>query len=387
MDIQSLFDGPNDSETLKKPRNKSTKRIFIAATRMNDGKTTTSLGLYSALNDGEKKIGYIKPVGQRFVDVNGEKIDEDSFLLTETFDVSVPIQAMSPIVVDKDFTKNYLDDSASIYPKIVNRLCRSFDRAAYEKDYIIIEGTGHAGVGSVFDLSNAEVANILNAKVIIVASGGIGRPIDEIALNQALFEKAGADIIGVIINKVQSDKLDFIKHYCGQALEKMNLKLLGVIPENAKLSEPSLSQIIHEIKGECLNTTNNIQSKKIKKVVIGAKTGLSTIDDIEEGTLIITSGDREDIIQPCIKSNKASMLSGIILTNAITPNDATLEDIQSSEIPFILSNDSSYSVISRMNKMNIKTQPHDVDKISIIKEILKSNIDLKEIEEAFDSSL
>lgn len=387
MDIQSLFDGPDDSETLKKPRNKSTKRIFIAATRMNDGKTTTSLGLYSALNDGEKKIGYIKPVGQRFVDVNGEKIDEDSFLLTETFDVSVPIQAMSPIVVDKDFTKNYLDDSASIYPKIVNRLCRSFDRAAYEKDYIIIEGTGHAGVGSVFDLSNAEVANILNAKVIIVASGGIGRPIDEIALNQALFEKAGADIIGVIINKVQSDKLDFIKHYCGQALKKMNLKLLGVIPENAKLSEPSLSQIIHEIRGECLNTTNNIQSKKIKKVVIGAKTGLSTIDDIEEGTLIITSGDREDIIQPCIKSNKASMLSGIILTNAITLNDATLEDIQSSEIPFILSNDSSYSVISRMNKMNIKTQPHDLDKISIIKEILKSNIDLKEIEEAFDSSL
>ena len=387
MDIQSLFDGPNDSETLNKPRNKSTKRIFIAATRMNDGKTTTSLGLYSALNDGEKKIGYIKPVGQRFVDVNGEKIDEDSFLLTKTFDVSVPIQAMSPIVVDKDFTKNYLDDSASIYPKIVNRLCRSFDRAAYEKDYIIIEGTGHAGVGSVFDLSNAEVANILNAKVIIVASGGIGRPIDEIALNQALFEKAGADIIGVIINKVQSDKLDFIKHYCGQALEKMNLKLLGVIPENAKLSEPSLSQIIHEIRGECLNTTNNIQSKKIKKVVIGAKTGLSTIDDIEEGTLIITSGDREDIIQPCIKSNKASMLSGIILANAITPNDATLEDIQTSEIPFILSNDSSYSVISRMNKMNIKTQPHDLDKISIIKEILKSNIDLKEIEEAFDSSL
>ena len=387
MDIQSLFDGPNDSETLKKPRNKSTKRIFIAATRMNDGKTTTSLGLYSALSDGKKKIGYIKPVGQRFIDINGEKIDEDSFLLTETFDVSVPIQAMSPIVVDKDFTKDYLDDSKSIYPKIVNRLCRSFDRAAYEKDYIIIEGTGHAGVGSVFDLSNAEVAKMLNAKAIIIASGGIGRPIDEIALNQALFEKAGVDIIGVIINKVQTDKLDFIKHYCGQALEKMNLKLLGIIPENAKLSEPSLSQIFHEIKGECLNTTDNIQSKKIKKVVIAAKTGLSTIDDIEDGTLIVSSGDREDIIQPCIKSNKASMLSGIILTNAIKPNDATLADIQASEIPFILSKDSSYSVISRMNKMNIKTQPHDTGKISIIKEILKSNVDLKEIEKAFELSL
>ena len=213
---------------------------------------------------------------------------------------------MSPIVVDKDFTKNYLDDSASVYPKIVNRLCRSFDRAAYEKDYIIIEGTGHAGVGSVFDLSNAEVANILNAKVIIVASGGIGRPIDEIALNQALFEKAVPISLELLLIKYSLINLISLNTIVAKRLSKMNLKLLGVIPENAKLSEPSLSQIIHEIKGECLNTTNNIQSKKIKKVVIGAKTGLSTIDDIEEGTLIITSGDREDIIQPCIKSNKAS---------------------------------------------------------------------------------
>ena len=134
MDIKSLFEGPDDSEILKLPRNKSTKRIFIAATRMNDGKTTTSLGLYSALTDGAKKIGYIKPVGQRFVNIDGEKIDEDSFLLTKIFNVSTPIQAMSPIVVDKNFTKDFLDDSKLIYPKIVNRLCRSFDRAAYEKD-------------------------------------------------------------------------------------------------------------------------------------------------------------------------------------------------------------------------------------------------------------
>jgi phosphate acetyltransferase len=167
----------------------------------------------------------------------------------------------------------------------------------------------------------------------------------------------------------------------------MNLELLGVIPENSKLAEPSLSQIINEINGECLNSTNNIESKKIKKVIVGAKTGLSTIDDIEEGTLIISSADREDIIQSCIKSNKAVMLSGIILTGPIKPNDGTLADIQASQIPFILSNDNSYSVISRMNKINIKIQPHDTDKISIIKEILKSNVDLKKIEAAFELSL
>lgn len=387
IETESSFSQDNDLEILSIPRNNSTKRIFIAATRMNDGKTTTSLGLYSALNDSQKKIGYMKPVGQRFVDINGEKIDEDCFLLNETFDVATPIEAMSPIVVHKDFTRNYLDNAQTIYPKIVNRLCRAFDRTAYEKDYIILEGTGHAGVGSVFNLSNAQVAKILNAKVIIVASGGIGRPIDEISLNKALFEKVGVDILGVIINKVEPSKMDFIKHYTSIALNAMGLNLLGCIPTHPRLSEPSLSQITSEINAESLNSSSNTQTNKINKVIIGAKTALGTIDDISDRTLIITSGDREDIIQACIKSNKASLLSGILLTNAIQPKDRVLEEIQASSIPFFLSNYNSYALISQMNKMNIKTQPKDQDKISIIKEIIKTHIDLNEIERAFEVSL
>ncbi len=387
IETESSFTEANDLESLSIPRNKSTKRIFIAATRMNDGKTTSSLGLYSALNDSQKKIGYIKPVGQRFIDINGEKIDEDCYLLNEIFDVATPMEAMSPIVVHKDFTKNYLEDSETIYPKIVNRLCRAFDRAAYEKDYIIIEGTGHAGVGSVFNLSNAQVAKMLNAKVIIVASGGIGRPIDEISLNKALFEKVGVDILGVIINKVDPRKMDFIKHYTGKALKAMGLNLLGCIPTHPLLSEPSLSQITAEINAESLNSSSNTQTNKISKVIIGAKTALATIDDISDRTLIITPGDREDIIQACVKSKKASLLSGVLLTNAIRPTDPVLEKIQASPVPFFLSEDNSYTLISRMNKMNIKTQPKDQDKISIIKDIIQANIDLKEIERAFEVSL
>lgn len=387
IETESSFTEANDLESLSIPRNKSTKRIFIAATRMNDGKTTSSLGLYSALNDSQKKIGYIKPVGQRFIDINGEKIDEDCYLLNEIFDVATPMEAMSPIVVHKDFTKNFLEDSETIYPKIVNRLCRAFDRAAYEKDYIIIEGTGHAGVGSVFNLSNAQVAKMLNAKVIIVASGGIGRPIDEISLNKALFEKVGVDILGVIINKVDPSKMDFIKHYTGKALKAMDLNLLGCIPTHPLLSEPSLSQITAEINAESLNSSSNTQTNKISKVIIGAKTALATIDDISDRTLIITPGDREDIIQACVKSKKASLLSGVLLTNAIRPTDPVLEKIQASPVPFFLSEDNSYTLISRMNKMNIKTQPKDQDKISIIKDIIQANIDLKEIERAFEVSL
>src|SRR5436190_18280435 len=191
--------------------NTVTPRIFIAATRQNDGKTTTSLGLLSAMQQFYPRIGYIKPVGQRFVEIEEQKIDEDTLLMDSVYQLNCPLVDMSPIAVEPDFTRKYLQSSNR--DALVKKIEQAFDRVAWEKDFVLCEGSGHAGVGSVFDLSNAQVAKILGAKVIIVTQGGIGRPIDEVALNQALFEKEGVEIIGVILNKVIFDKVDYVTEF------------------------------------------------------------------------------------------------------------------------------------------------------------------------------
>ena len=85
--------------------NTVTPRIFVAATEQNDGKTTTSLGLFAALRKRLGRIGYIKPVGQRFVTIDGMNIDEDSVLIDQTYKVHTPLEAMSPIAVEPDFTR------------------------------------------------------------------------------------------------------------------------------------------------------------------------------------------------------------------------------------------------------------------------------------------
>src|SRR6202046_1720501 len=184
--------------------NSVTPRLFIAATEQNAGKTTTSLGLFSALKKRRGRMGFIKPVGQRFVEVEGKRIDEDTVLMDQTFGVKTPLEAMSPIAVETDFTRNYIEHANHDF--LVRRIRNSFDRAAWEKDFVIVEGTGHAGVGSVFDLSNARVASLLGSKAILVTEGGIGRPIDEIALNKALFDKEGVELVGVIMNKITPEK-------------------------------------------------------------------------------------------------------------------------------------------------------------------------------------
>jgi phosphate acetyltransferase len=385
---QNFFSEPNDTEVLTAPRNRTTKRIFIAATRMNDGKTTTSLALFSALRSFTERVGFIKPVGQRFVEVEGHQIDEDSVLLNQIFDVGIPIHAMSPIAMHHNFTRDFLDDPDVNHADIINRMCRAFDRAAFDQDYIIIEGTGHAGVGAVFNLSNADVARRLNAKVIIVASGGIGRPIDEIALNKAVFERAGVQIIGAIINKVMPEKIEMIERYCRIALKRMDIPLLGCIPHVQKLTQPNLEQIAGELKGRWLNGREGGSSNRIDRVVIGAMAAKGLVEHLQKGVLIIAPGDREDVILSAIAAEgveKSRVIAGIILTRNILPHPRLMEMIAKTRIPVVICAEDSYMVASKVNNMTVKTQPGDADKIPIIKDLIIKNIDLKVIQNAFDS--
>src|SRR5216110_3074907 len=226
--------------------NTVTPRIFIAATRQNDGKTTASLGLLSAMQEFYPRIGYIKPVGQRFVEIEEQKIDEDTVLMDSVYRLNCPLVDMSPIAVEPDFTRKYLQSSNN--EALVKKIQKAFDRVAWEKDFVLCEGSGHAGVGSVFDLSNAQVAKILHAKVIIVTQGGIGKPIDEVCLNQALFEKEGVQIIGVILNKVVLGKVDMVADLAKRGFKRKQLELLGVVPHQRILSSPTVRLIREELK-------------------------------------------------------------------------------------------------------------------------------------------
>ena len=385
--IQKDFTEPEDTEILTSPRNKTTKRIFIAATRMNDGKTTTSLALFSAIRSITERVGFIKPVGQRFVEVEGRQVDEDSVLLNQIFNVQTPIHAMSPIAVHATFSSEYLDNPSANHANLIDKMCRAFDRAAFERDYIIVEGSGHAGVGSVFSLSNAEVAKRLNAKVIIVARGGIGRPVDEIALNKAVFEAAGVGIIGAIINKVEPDKLEMVDKYCRIALEHMNIPLLGCIPHECKLTQPNLEQVVAETNGRWLNGKNTGSKNRIDKVIIGAMAAKGLVEHLVKGILIIAPGDREDIILSAIATDglrSDKLIAGIILTRNILPDPKLMEMIEKTSIPVIMCGEDSYKVASKINNMTVKTQPSDEDKIPIIKDLITKNIDLEVIQHAFE---
>ncbi len=371
-----------ENAQLTAPTNTVTRRIFVAGTRMNDGKTTTCLGLFAALQQLYPKVGFIKPVGQRFVEIDGQLVDEDSVLLGKTYNVEAPIESMSPIAIDGTFTKRFLDNPNSVSKQLTHKVCAGFDRASWEKDVTLIEGSGHAGVGSVFGMSNARVAKLLGAKAIIVSRGGIGQPIDEIAMNKALFDQEGVEVIGAIINKVQIDKMEYIRKYTGIALERLGIPLLGLLPAEKVLTSPNLKQIRQRINGHPLNQSNEGSSHRFNHIIIGAMTATHFLDMVAPGTLLITPGDREDIVKAALSHEGdpvSRSVSAIILTSGIRPSADLNEHISRSRIPVMVAESDSYTVASRIHGMTVKTQPEDQDKIPVIKNMIQENVDLQRI--------
>ena len=359
--------------------NTVTPRVFIAATRQNEGKTTTSLGLIAALQQHYPRVGYMKPVGQRFVEIEEQKIDEDTVLMDAVYQLNCPLVDMSPIAVEPDFTRKYLQSSNN--EALVKKIQKAFDRVAWEKDFVLCEGSGHAGVGSVFDLSNAQVAKILGAKVIIVTQGGIGRPIDEVSLNKALFEKEGVQIIGVIINKVLGTKVDYVSDFARRGFKRQGLDLLGVIPHQPILSSPTVDLIREELQAELLSSPERVNSL-VDDVVVGAMGAQNAMSYFKRGVLLITPGDRDDIILAACTSLDGSedhKMAGIVLTGNLRPNPEVLKVIRSMPIPVLLSEQETYRVASKVHDLTVKTRPSDAGKISLIRDLIAKNVDLDKI--------
>jgi len=362
-------------------------RVYIGATRQNDGKTITCLGLIAALASRVRGVGYIKPVGQRYVEIDGHKIDEDAFLVKQVYDLPCDIVDMSPIAIPRHFTENYIDSPDR--ETLAAAVRSSFERICCNTDVVVVEGTGHAGVGSVFDMSNGDVAALLGCKAVIVSSGGIGRPIDEIMLNKAMFDAAGVEIIGAIVNKVEEEKYEKVKSYVTRGLKRKGLDILGVMPFRPQLSNPTLDQLIEDIDGEMISGQEAL-GNVVRKMVIGAMPPHQALEYMTGDALLITPGTREDLILAAMSSTLLGAddkvcVAGMVLTGGTPPQPSITELLKKTGIPVILVPDDTFTVASRIAKLIVKIRPGDTEKIRAAEAVVNEYVDVDRIIEKLAS--
>jgi hypothetical protein len=352
------------------------RRVFLAATGQNRGKTTTSLGLLAAIRDRGLSLGFLKPVGQRYLVVDGTRADEDAVLMSEVFALPDALNDMSPVTLPRHFTTDFI--MGRIGDDLGAQVSTAFERVAAGKDMVVIEGTGHAGVGAVIGLSNARAAAMLGAPVIVVSEGGIGRPIDEIVLNAALFAAEGVEVLGAVVNKVDIGSHPHLPDVLRRGLAQHGVELLGCIPYSEFLANPSLELIATHLDGELL-AGEATPGLTIGWVAIGAMQAGHAIELLRDRTLLITPGDRDDLLRAAMAVNRRMQVPrvvGLILTGGFRPPDAVLDELRSAGIFTYLVASDTYRTAQAVDEILVKTHAADVEKIATIIELVDGALDV-----------
>jgi BioD-like phosphotransacetylase family protein len=353
------------------------RRIFLAATGQNRGKTTTSLGLAAAIAERGHRLGFLKPIGQRFVLVDGGRADEDAVLMKAVFDLPDPLDDMSPVTLPRHFTTDFV--MGRVDEDLAATVLAAASRVAADRDVVLVEGTGHAGVGAVIGLSNARVAAMLDAPVIIVSEGGVGRPIDEIVLNQALFERHGVRVLGAVVNKVNVDASPELREVLRRGLAQQGVELLGCIPYSDFLANPSLELLESHLPGERLSG-HPAPERTIGHVAIGAMQAAHAVELLRDRTLLITPGDRSDLLDAALAldadaSGATPRVSGVILTGGFRPPLDLLGRMRAAGLWSYLVEADTYRTAEAVHDVLVKTHPGDTEKIRTIIRLVGESLD------------
>lgn len=361
------------------------KGIFIAATGQNVGKTTACLGIMSGLKKRFSSVGFTKPVGQVHVKLeDGLLVDKDALLFKDCFNLTSSYQDMSPVVLPSGFTKEYLDGKVSDID-LKKNITKAFDNIASQNDFVIVEGTGHTGVGSIVNLSNAEVAKLLGLDMVIVANAGLGSCFDEIALNRAMCNAAGVSIRGIILNKVIEEKRNMILEYMPKALQRWSIPLLGCIPFNTLLSLPCMRDFENLFETTLLSGEEHRYRHFQHTRLVDTSLKLYREIPSTASQLIIIPATREDVILATLAKYWNEKLEiGFILTGRLAPRPGLIEKIQRTGIPSLWTPLSSFRSMQKISSFTAKIRLEDASKVQQAINLVEPNINFDALLPACD---
>ncbi|MCB9292863.1 MAG: AAA family ATPase [Lewinellaceae bacterium] len=368
------------------------KKIYVAATGQHVGKTTSTLGIVSNLSLRGFRTGYCKPVGQEYLTVDGKIADKDAVLFAQVVGFDIVPEVHSPIVLARGATKAFLDDPSKFnYRGLLQDAASRLEAA---NDIMVYEGTGHPGVGSVVDMSNADVAEFLGAGIIMVVEGGVGRTIDRLHMSTALFREKNLPMLGVIVNKVIPEKREEIQHYLSLKLGQMGMPLLGVVPYDRSLSFPILETINQAVNGKVIINEHRL-SNRVEDIIAGSLVDIDEFNTFRNILLVVSYKRLAEAIDKIhaiakVKKLPKSPLSGVIVTgDGRHENWYKREDIHhpyllDHEIPILTTILDTYGSVVKISRIEVKINTRTPWKIKRAISLIKEHVDFEFLLERLD---
>lgn len=359
------------------------KKIFIAATGQNTGKTTISLSLVHLARQRYRRVGFIKAVGPKCQEFNNCVVDKDAALMARVFGLEDDIRLMSPVVLGRGSTKRFLDGdltTAELEERLVGA-CREMER---RYDFLVIEGAGHGGVGSVVGLGNGRVARLCNAPVAMVSGGGIGSVIDSVLLNLPLYQAEGRAVKLLLVNRLLAEKRDESLAYLAKAFAPLALPVAAAFDYSPILADPTLTHIARLLKHP-LNGNATERNRIVHHIQLGAASSQKVIDRLEDATLLITTSCRDELIVTLSSLYHIPAyhrkIVGLVIPGHAPVSAITQQILDDSGIPYIrIVESTTAEAYSAITGHISKISPEDDEKIDLICSLAEKVIDFEAID-------
>ncbi|AAR34215.1 AAA family ATPase [Geobacter sulfurreducens] len=362
------------------------RKIFIAATGMNAGKTTISVSLMHLARKKYGRVGFIKAVGPKCQVFNGITVDKDAALMARIFGLGEDIAHMSPVVLGRGSTKKFIDgEIPALWP--VERITEAVAALEKKNDFLIIEGSGHGGVGSVIGLNNARVAKITGAPVILVSGGGIGNVIDSVQLNLPLYRMEEVPVKALVVNKLLPEKRETSLSYLGRSFKPFGIEVIGAFDWSPVLANPTLNHISrlleHPLRGDQTQGT-----RIVHHIQLGAASSQKVIDGLEQSTLLVVTSSRDELLVtisslyhiPAYREK----IAGLVIPGHAPVSAITQQILDGSNIPVIRIHETTADVFSAMKHHVSKISAEDTEKIELVKAQAEEILDFDHLDSLLD---
>ncbi|MBI4881189.1 MAG: phosphate acetyltransferase [Planctomycetes bacterium] len=355
-----------------------TRNLYVTINETRSGKSAISLGLMEFLEGTIQRVGFFRPIAR--MHERGASLDANIDLIRSHFRLEDPPESMygvSAKAAEEMVARGRFDD---LIETIIERY------KAYEEqcDFVFIEGTNYEGVTSWFEFdTNAIIARNLGAPVLMIFKGK-DRSVDEIVssavMSKEQFELRGCELKAAMVNMVDPDRLREIRAALQERMSREGIDLVGVIPEEKLLACPTAAEVVTELGGTVVYGEKYLDNLASGFVVAAMKLD-NCLERIPAGALVITPGDRQDIIAGLMAAQISTTMpniAGIVLTGGFLPTppiDRLIKGLRSVRVPIISVQENTFEAAMALNEINAVIRPANHRKIDTALALFAANVD------------
>lgn len=357
-----------------------TKNIFIASAEPYTGKSVVAFGMVNMLLGKTQKVGYFKPI---IAQVNPTEKEKHIEAILEYFSLPIPYADTYAFTRQQVLHQSETENAG----EMINTIISKYKKLEDNYDFTVIEGSDFLGEGIAFEFeSNVLIAKNLGAPVVIVVTGKDKTPAQVMGTAVNIYRNfmlRDVQVLGIVTNMVAPDDVDAVR--LGLTNQLPAELMITVIPMDSGLQSPTMQEITNALNAKVLFGAD-LMANQVDNFVTGAMMLPNFLSHIKENVLIITPGDRGDIIIGSLQANLSAnypKVAGIVLTAGSLPDEPMLRLIEGLQtiIPIISVEKGTFETTTAIGSIHSKITIENKKKIELAIDVFEKYVDMKALDD------